>query len=153
MLGVTFRTNSKLLNKRINKFFKEIPDVATRGVKRSAFLLKQIILQRTAKGKGLRGAFFGYSASYKEYLKKIGAPSTVDLRLTGDMLGSIQTKLINKRKASVYFGRKTEEEIAVRITRDQNRPFLGYTNKEGKFITKQFSIFAKKEFRKKWGRR
>ena len=153
MLGVSFRTNSKLLSKRINRFFKEIPDIATQGVKKSAFLLKQIILQRTAKGRGLRGAFFGYSQSYKEYLNKIGAPSVVDLRLTGDMLGSIQTKLINKRKASIYFGRKTEEEKAVRITRDQDRPFFGYTDKEGKFITKQFNIFAKKELRKKWGRR
>ena len=153
MLGVSFRTNSKLLNKRISRFFKEIPDIATQGVKRSAFLLKEIILARTAKGKGLNGRFSGYSASYKKYLEKIGAPSTVDLRLTGDMLGSIQTKLINRRKASVYFGRKEEEEKAVRITRDQDRPFFGYTDKEGKFITKQFTIFAKKELRKKWGRR
>ena len=65
----------------------------------------------------------------------------------------IASKLMNKRKASIYFGRKTEEEKAVHITREQNRPFFGYTDKEGKFITKQFTIFAKKELRKKWGRR
>ena len=153
MLGVSFRTNSKLLNKRISRFFKEIPDVASKGVKRSAFLLKEIILERTRKGKGLYGRFSGYSDSYKEYLKKIGAPTTVDLRLTGDMLGSIQTKLLNKRKAAVFFGRKDEEEKALHITRDQDRKFFGYTDREGDFIRKQFIKFVSKDLKRKWGTR
>ena len=55
MIGVSFRTNSKLLNKKISRFFKEIPDVATKGIKQSAFLLKEIILERSRKGSGLFG--------------------------------------------------------------------------------------------------
>ena len=153
MIGVSFRTNSKLLNKKISRFFKEIPDVATKGIKQSAFLLKEIILERSRKGSGLFGRFSGYSDSYRKYLTKIGAPTTVDLRLTGSMLGSIQTKLVNKRKAAVYYGRKEEEEKALHITRDQDRPFFGFTPKEGNFIRKEFIRFATKQFKRKWGTR
>jgi hypothetical protein len=150
-VDISFQTNSKLLSKKISKYFKSVPGLTTKGLKVSAFLLKKLILERTKKGKGLFGTFASsapYSKAYIKYLKSIGAPTVIDLRLTGDMLGSIQTKLINKRKAQVFFGRKTEEEKAAK--HQKTRPFFGFTRpREEKFIQKQFIKYVERELRKR----
>ena len=149
-VDISFQTNSKLLSKKISRYFKSIPNITSKGLKQSAFLLKELILERTKKGKGLFGRFPPYSESYLEHLKDIGAPLIVDLRLTGDMLGSIQTKLINKRKAQIYFSRKTEEEKALHITRDQNRAFFGFQRpKEERFIRRQFIRYVEGQLKRK----
>jgi len=152
-VDISFKTNSKLLSKKISRYFKSVPKLTTKGLKQSAFALKTLILERTKKGKGLSGKFTSYSDAYVQYLKSIGAPTIVDLRLTGDMLGSIQTKLINKRKAQVYFGRKAEElkaNIITKGTKQPSRPFFGFTRpKEEKFIQRVFIRYVEKEMNRR----
>ena len=56
-----------------------------------AFLIIDRILERTASGQNVDGkSFTRYSRGYLENLREIGAPTNVDLQLTGEMLHSIQ---------------------------------------------------------------
>lgn len=55
------------------------------------------IKQRTSKGVDVDGKpFEKYSPRYAQYKKKLGLPSTPNLRLTGEMLTSIKTMLITE---------------------------------------------------------
>ena len=54
-------------------------------------LIIERMLDRTERGEDIEGrSFRRYSANYIDWLRKIGASTTVDLSLTGEMLASIR---------------------------------------------------------------
>ena len=60
------------------------------------------ILRRTAQGIDATGAAFApYSASYRNTLGKMGEDQSIDLRLTGGLMGSIKAREVRVTAAGV----------------------------------------------------
>jgi hypothetical protein len=73
-------------------------------------------------------SFPKYSKEYKDSLdfKNAGKTSKVNLRLTGDMMASID--IISLDKSSITIGYPSSSDLAGQVEgvqKDQNRPFLG----------------------------
>ena len=81
----------KLLKRDLNKLKKGAKKGLKRGNQKAGEAVLDIILKRTARGRGLKGRFAKYT---KEYAK-IKKSNKVNLRNSGDMLDSL--RVIKKR--------------------------------------------------------
>lgn len=96
-----------------------------------------IIESRTARGMGIYSPFVGYSPKYKEWKLSKNPTGTVNLELSGDMLGAMNaTKLGFKVGAEIGFNRLNEARKAVR--NNQIRPFFGFNNREQNKLKRWF---------------
>ena len=65
-------------------------------------ILKDIVLRTLTKNQDKDGKpFKGYTDSYKQVRAAMGLPTTVDLRVTGDLLRSIQARHVNRKAKSI----------------------------------------------------
>jgi hypothetical protein len=148
---ITLKSNVKSIQKRLNDVFRKFPNITKKGLGQAGFQLIDIIRTLTQKGVDYkRRRFAPYSSSYLEQLQKEGKPTAVDLFYSGDMLGSLTTKVHSSRKASVFFNRNTEAKKALfnQVLREPKREFFGFDKRTEKIIQQSFIKFVEKEIRK-----
>lgn len=150
-LNVTLRSNAKSVQKQINRFFNKFPTITRKGLAQAGFQLIEIIRELTSKGQDVRRTPFApYSEAYQKRLQKEGKKTAVDLFYTGQMLGSLTTKVHTNRRASVFFNRTAEMKKALfnQVTREPKREFFGFDKRTEKIIQRNFVKFVEKELRK-----
>ena len=150
-VNVTLRSNAKSVQKQINRFFQKFPSITRKGLGQAGFQLIEIIKELTEKQKDFRRRKFApYSESYLKQLNKEGKPTAVDLFNTGQMLGSLTTKIHSNRRASVFFNRSAEAKKALfnQVLRSPTREFFGFDKRTEKIIQRSFVDFVEKELRK-----
>lgn len=148
---ITLKSNVKSVQKRLNDVFRKFPNITRKGLGQAGFQLIDIIRELTKKGVDVRRKTFApYSDSYLDQLQREGKPSMVDLFYSGDMLGSLTTKVHSSRKASVFFSRNAEAKKALfnQVLREPKRKFFGFDKKTEKIIQRSFIKFVEKELRK-----
>lgn len=148
---ITLKSNVKSIQKRLNDVFRKFPNITRKGLGQAGFQLIDIIRTLTSKEQNFRRKKFApYSDSYLEQLQKEGKPTAVDLFYSGDMLGSLTTKVHSSRKASVFFNRSAEAKKAVfnQVIGNPKREFFGFDKRTEKIIQQSFIKFVEKEIRK-----
>ena len=96
----------------------------------------EIILERTAKGIGYKGAFAEYSDRYAEFRRATGRSTRPDLFYSGSMLGNM-TQKANSNQAVIFFSRAAEAKKAA--MNNDSRPFMGFDRKESEELSAFFS--------------
>lgn len=150
-LTVIVKSNVKSIQKRLNDVFRKFPNITRKGLGQAGFQLIDIIRTLTSRQQDIRRRKFApYSQSYQEQLIREGKPTAVDLFYSGDMLGSLTTKVESSRKAVVFFNRNAEMKKALfnQVFREPKREFFGFDNRTEKIIQKAFIKFVEKEIRK-----
>ncbi len=148
---ITLKSNVKSVQKRLNDVFRKFPNITRKGLGQAGFQLIEIIRTLTKKEQDVhRRKFAPYSESYLKQLQKEGKPTAIDLFYSGDMLGSLTTKVHTSRKASVFFNRNAEAKKALfnQVLREPKRKFFGFDKKTEKIIQRSFIKFVEKELRK-----
>ena len=128
--------NSRKFKKDIRQLKSRIQRAIPKALNRSGEKVKQIILDRTSRGVGLRGTFKKYSDNYRDYRKQEGRGIKPDLNFSGRMLSSIDVDRVSTNKVIVGFKRKEEQEKARQ--NQKTRPFFGVRPQEEKFIANAF---------------
>ena len=150
MLNAKVTSNLPLVRKRFNKFFKRFPNIVTKGLEQAGVQLKEIILEKTDKGKRFDtgGKFTEYSPSYAEEKGK----SVVNLQDTNRMLQSIDSKIRNKNQVQIYFRSQSQAKKALwhqqGMGKLPERKFFGYNLATEKVIRRSFEQFIKKEIKR-----
>lgn len=96
----------------------------------------EMILERTAKGEGYKGAFAEYSDRYAAFRRATGRSTTPDLFFSGKMLGNM-TQKANGKQAVIYFSRAAEAKKAA--MNNDIRPFMGFTRAESQELSAFFA--------------
>ena len=148
-VNIQIKSNVKNLQARYVKFSHKFPSIIKKGLEQAGQFLKTAILHRTDRGQDVnRRSFIAYSSAYAEEKGK----SRVDLQDTNRMLQSIDSKVISRNKAQVYFRSQREATKAFwHQTGAGNLPvrkFFGYDKKLEKVIQRNFDNLIKKEIRK-----
>ena len=87
-----------------------------------------IIQDRTSQGRGFKGGVFKpYTSDYAAFRKSKGRQKQPDLEFTGQMMGSI-TSRVKGVSAEIFFTRATESEKAAK--NNKKRPFFGFSRAE-----------------------
>ena len=110
--------------------FKALSKTSQQGI--------NVILDRTAKGKGIYAPFKRYSQKYAAFRAEKGRSINPDLNFSGKMLGSIKSAVKTSDKlANIYFSRKSEAKKA--LGNNKTRPFFGFNEKEKLKLVKLFA--------------
>jgi len=121
-----------------SQFSKDI----VKGLAATAQRGQNMILDRTAKGKGYKGRFPAYTPQYARFRAKKGRSTTPDLNFTGKMTGSMRSKVNAPELTSeIYFSRATEAKKAIHNNR--KRPFFGFNAREKNYLTRWFYKYLK----------
>ena len=148
MIQGRITSNLPLVRKRFNKFFKKFPRITKIGLELAGLQLREIILDKTSKGKDTHNRKFpAYSKGYSEAKGK----TTVDLYDTGAMLNNFTSKVANKKKVQLFFRSKKEADKAkwhhYGTDKLPKRPFFGYNKKTEVAIRKEFERFMKRQIK------
>ena len=148
MIQGRITSNLPLVRKRYNKFFKKFPRLTKIGLELAGLQLREIILDKTSKGKDTHNRKFpAYSKGYSEAKGK----TTVDLYDTGAMLNNFTSKVANKKKVQLFFRSKKEADKAkwhhYGTDKLPKRPFFGYNKKTEVAIRKEFERFMKRQIK------
>ena len=148
MIQGRITSNLPLVRKRFNKFFKKFPRITKIGLELAGLQLREIILDKTSRGKDFRNKKFRrYSDAYSEAKGK----KTVDLYDTGAMLNNFTSKVANKKKVQLFFRSKKEADKAkwhhYGTDKLPKRPFFGYNKKTEVAIRKEFERFMKRQIK------
>ncbi len=148
MIQGRITSNLPLVRKRYNKFIKKFPKIIKIGLELAGLQLREIILDKTSRGKDFRNnKFREYSKGYSEAKGK----TTVDLYDTGAMLNNFTSKVANKKKVQLFFRSKKEADKAkwhhYGTDKLPKRPFFGYNKKTEVAIRKEFEKFMKRQIK------
>ena len=148
-INIQIKSNVKNLQARYIKFSHKFPSIVKMGLEQAGQFLKTAILHRTDRGQDInRKTFVAYSSGYAEAKGK----SRVDLQDTNRMLQSIDSKVISRNKAQVYFRSGREATKAFWHQTGQGnlpvRKFFGYDKKLERVIQKNFEKFINKQIRR-----
>jgi len=148
MIAGKITSNLPLVRKRFNKFFKKYPKLIKIGLELAGLQLREIILDKTSKGKDTHNRRFPpYSKGYSEAKGK----TVVDLYDTGSMLNNFTSKVANKKKVQLFFRSKKEADKAkwhhYGTDKLPKRPFFGYNKKTEVAIRKEFERFMKRQIK------
>lgn len=123
-------------------FIKDLDARKRRNLKRALSVTAQtginIMLDRTAKGTGIDGAFKSYTPDYENFRSQSGRGVTPNLFFSGNMLGSM-TSEVRKNEGIIFFSRR--EESAKASKNNKSRPFFGFTNKEKGKLSEVFKRY------------
>jgi len=151
-VNLDIKSNSKQLTKKFKQIKSRLPRVIDKGIKQAGFQLIEIIRTKTKKGIDVNDVVFQpYTRAYRKRLEKEGRPLTVDLRYSGNMLGSLTSNKTGKHKVTLGFARAEERNKAMfnQVMRgDKNRVFFGFNKRTENIIQKTFNRFVEKELRK-----
>lgn len=126
-MDISLDSNLKGISKKISNQGKELKGSVKSALLKTALLGINIIEDRTAENRGLKGRFPKYSQKYLEFREKNGRGKNVDLQFTGKMLSSMSA-ISTSRYAEIYFIRGTEAKKAAGV--GKKRPFFGFSRKE-----------------------
>ena len=148
MIQGRITSNLPLVRKRFNKFFKKFPRITKIGLELAGLQLREIILDKTSKGKDTHNRRFPpYSKGYSEAKGK----TVVDLYDQGNMLQNFTSKIANKKKVQLFFRSKKEADKAkwhhYGTDKLPKRPFFGYNKKTEVAIRKEFERFMKRQIK------
>ena len=148
MIQGRITSNLPLVRKRFNKFFKKFPRITKIGLELAGLQLREIILDKTSKGKDTHNRKFpAYSKGYSEAKGK----TTVDLYDKGNMLTNFTSKVANRNKVQLFFRSKKEADKAkwhhYGMGKLPVRPFFGYNKKTEVAIRKEFERFMKRQIK------
>ena len=148
MIQGRITSNLPLVRKRFNKFFKKFPRITKIGLELAGLQLREIILDKTSKGKDTHNRKFPpYSKGYSEAKGK----TRVDLFDMGNMLNNFTSKVANKNKVQLFFRSKKESDKAkwhhYGTDKLPKREFFGYNKKTEIAIRKEFERFMKKQIK------
>ena len=126
MAQVTINVNKAKaeLERLSNNIKRAIP----KSLNRAGEKTKELIVNRTARGEGLNGAFKRYNNDYRDFRKAKGRSTKPDLNFSGRMLSSIDVERVSTNKVIVGFKRKEEEKKAK--FNQKSRPFFGVKSTE-----------------------
>lgn len=101
------------------------------------------VKQRTQQGIGLNASFLGYSESWAKVRQENNKQTSfVDLTFTGDMFGSLNTKVTsvgeNVTVATVAFNGALNNIKA--SANNKSRPFFGFTNEQVQIILNKLKL-------------
>ena len=148
MIQGRITSNLPLVRKKFNKFFRKYPKLLKIGLELAGLQLREIILDKTSKGKDTHNRRFPpYSKGYSEAKGK----PVVDLYDQGNMLQNFTSKIANKKKVQLFFRSKKEADKAkwhhYGEGRLPKRPFFGYNKKTEVAIRKEFERFMKRQIK------
>tara|TARA_R110002153_G_scaffold54376_1_gene151566 strand:- start:167 stop:586 length:420 start_codon:yes stop_codon:yes gene_type:complete len=126
-MKVEINSNIVDIGRKIDKKGKELRDSVKKALLITALQGINVIEDRTAKGRGLKGFFPKYSPQYAAFRISRGRKRNVDLQFTGNMLGSISA-VSTSSYAEIYFMRSREAEKAAMV--GKKRPFFGFSRNE-----------------------
>ena len=116
-----------------------------KALNKSGNKVRELILDRTSRGVGLKGRFKRDDSQYKDYRTEKGRGSTPDLNFSGRMLGNIDVSKSGTNKVLVAFKRKEEAKKAK--FNQKSRPFFGVKPDEKKFVVAAFTRQLKRDLR------
>lgn len=123
------RLFSRLGKQTSKAIAKALAAVSERGI--------QVILDRTAKGKGINVPFRSYTPAYKLFRQEKGRGIRPNLNFSGRMLGSMTSKVDRPNlTADIYFSRANEALKA--MGNNQSRPFFGFNTREKNYLRRWF---------------
>ena len=121
----------------LDRKLKKMPQNIDRALAITAQQGLNMILARTAKGKGTNFPFKSYSDKYARFRAQKGRKiAPVDLNFTGRMLGSLTTERVRSGVQRIKFSRAEESRKA--YFNNQTRPFFGFNQREKAFLGKFF---------------
>lgn len=112
------------LERLSNNIKRAIP----KSLNRAGEKTKELIINRTARGEGLNGAFKRYNNDYRDFRSAKGRSTKPDLNFSGRMLSSMDVERVSTNKVIVGFKRKEEEKKAK--WNQKSRPFFGVKSSE-----------------------
>jgi phage gpG-like protein len=134
--NLDLRVSPKDLKGLLPKQRKAILKNRKRALLATAVKGSEMILERTAKGIGYKGAFAEYSDRYAKFRRATGRSTTPDLLYSGKMLGNM-TQKANSNQAVIFFSRSAEAKKAA--MNNDSRPFMGFDRKESQELSAFFS--------------
>ena len=145
---IRIKSNIKNVQLRYAKFINKFPRIVTRGLEQAGVNLKEVIIRRTSSGLDFRRKRFKpYSEAYSNLKNK----TRVDLQDTNQMLQSIDSRIVSRRKAQVYFRSNHEAEKAMYHQTGAGklpvRRFFGFDKKLERVIQKNFDKFVQKQIK------
>ena len=126
-MELKINANLREIARQIDKRGKDLKASTKKALLRTALHGINIIEDRTAKGRGLKGFFPKYSQKYSDFRASKGRGRKVDLQFTGQMLGSMGA-VSTSRDAEIYFIRGAEAKKAAMVSKE--RPFFGFSRRE-----------------------
>tara|TARA_R110000796_G_C14205890_1_gene392519 strand:- start:36 stop:455 length:420 start_codon:yes stop_codon:yes gene_type:complete len=126
-MEISLDSNLKGISKKVSNQGKELKGSVKSALLKTALHGINIIEDRTAENRGLKGRFPKYSQKYLEFRESKGRGKNVDLQFTGKMLGSMSA-ISTSRYAEIYFMRGAEAQKAAGV--GKKRPFFGFSRKE-----------------------
>ena len=122
-MEISLESNLKGISKKVSNQGKELRGSVKSALLKTALHGINIIEDRTAENKGLKGRFPKYSPKYLEFRQG----KDVDLQFTGKMLSSMSA-ISTSSYAEIYFMRGAESKKAAMV--GKKRPFFGFSRKE-----------------------
>ncbi len=113
---------------QLDRLSNNIKRAIPKSLNRAGEKTKELIINRTARGVGLNGAFKKYNNSYRDFRSAKGRSTKPDLNFSGRMLSSIDVERVSTNKVIVGFKRKEEEKKAK--WNQKSRPFFGVKTSE-----------------------
>ena len=126
-MEISLNSNLEGISKKVSNQGKELKGSVKGALLKTALHGINIIEDRTAENRGLKGRFPKYSQKYLEFRESKGRGKNVDLQFTGKMLGSMSA-ISTSRYAEIYFMRGAEAKKAAGV--GKKRPFFGFSRKE-----------------------
>ena len=136
------KTQIKIDSKEVEAMFKRVNKQFSRDIVKALDVTSQkgieMILNRTAKGRGYQTRFPSYNPQYAKFRQKKGRQSKfVDLNFTGKMTGAIRRKMDKPRlTAEIGFTRAAEATKA--FYTNKKRPWFGFSTREQNFLKRFF---------------
>lgn len=129
--------NLRNFRRFIASFRTRMDRAIPRALNSSGNKVRELILDRTSRGVGLRGRFRPYSRKYAEYRSDNGRGQTPDLNFSGRMLSNIDVERKSATSVMVNFRRREEENKAANV--QKKRPFFGIKPEEKQLIGNAFA--------------
>ena len=126
-MEISLKSNLDGVAKKVANQGKELRGSVKPALLKTALHGINIIEDRTADNRGLKGRFPKYSQKYLEFRQGKGRGKAVDLQFTGKMLGSMSA-ISTSSYAEIYFMRGSEAKKAAMVSKE--RPFFGFSRKE-----------------------
>lgn len=134
-MNIKFDDKALLLS--LDRKVKKMPQMIDRALSLTAQQGINIILDRTAVGKGINTPFKPYNEKYAKFRAQRGRQiAPVDLNFTGRMLASMSAKRIRKGVQRISFNRAEEARKA--LFNNQTRRFFGFNQSEKSRLSKIF---------------
>ena len=126
-MEISLDSNIKGIANKVSNQGKELKGSVKGALLKTALHGINVIEDRTAENRGLKGRFPKYSEKYLDFRQKNGRKKDVNLQFTGKMLGSMSA-VSTSTYAEIYFTRGAEAKKAAGV--GVKRPFFGFSRKE-----------------------